>query len=436
MARAMATVTKFVDKTNGNDANDGLDNIGVGLATATWEEATLTLTQNGHGYTFAEGDVIYLASGTGLTPGLYEVASSTVNTITLVETSTIPRVGNGSDVAAGDDATGDWTSSDGPLQTLDAAMNAVVAVNDTTFYCRSGADYGAAAIDIAGSALSQTITFEGYTTTPGDDGRITMKGALTDTIASRIYYCFKNIIFDAEDARANCVSLSSYEIMFRNCDFLSGTGDNCICGQSTWFWNCYFEGSGADGVSCGTMGAFFNCRFYNNVASGIDGSSTAVAWNCTFYNNSAIAFDAAAGNDTHLIAINCTFDGHARATNIAVYKNGAFMGMVAVINCIIYDCLTGIDCVSDERDLLLYNLLNNNNANYDGSASDQEGTFQTGAPDFVNEVGGADYTLNSASPAVSAGHDEDNNMDIGSHQRVAGGGGGGLLMPNKRGNKQ
>ena len=41
---------------------------------------------------------------------------------------------------------------------------------------------------------------------------------------------------------------------------------------------------------------------------------------------------------------------------------------------------------------------------------------------------GADYTLNSGSPAVSAGHDEDDNMDIGSHQRPAGGGGGGMIV--------
>ncbi len=79
--------------------------------------------------------------------------------------------------------------------------------------------------------------------------------------------------------------------------------------------------------------------------------------------------------------------------------------------------------------------MNSNTANYAGDASGQEGEV-TGAPDFVNEVAGADYTLNSGSPAVSAGHDEDNNMDIGAHQLAAGGGGGGLLMPNKRGGKQ
>lgn len=432
----MAIVTKFVDKTNGNDANDGLDNIGVGLATATWTEATLTLTQNGHGYTFAAGDCIYLASGTGLTPGLYEVESSTANTITLKATSSIPRVGDGNDVAAGDDATGDWTSSDGPLQNLDAAMNAVVATDDTLFYCRSGADYGAAAIDTAVGSATQTCTFEGYTTTPGDNGRITMKSALTNTVGTRVHYCFKNIIFDAEDVRDHCISLGAYEIMFRNCDFINGTANNCVCAKATWFWDCYFEGSGSDGISCGPLGAFFNCRFYNNAAAAIDCSSTVLCWNCTFYNNGSDAIDGGAENESHVIAINCTIDGHVSSTNRGVYKNPAVRGMCAVINCIIYDCMTGIECSNGERDLLIYNLLNDNDSDYGGSASDQEGTHVTGAPDFVNEVAGADYTLNSASPAVGAGHDEDNNMDIGSHQRTAGTSGGGLLMPNKRGNKQ
>jgi len=432
----MASVTKFVDKTNGNDANDGLDNIGVGLATATWEEATLTLTQNGHGYTFAAGDVIYLATGTGLTPGLYEVATYTANTITLAATSSIPRVGDGNDVAAGDDATGDWTSSTGPLQTLDAAMNAVLAADDTTFYCISGADYGTAAIDTAVTSPNQTCTFEGYTTTPGDNGRITMKGLLEDTIATRIHYCFKNIIFDAEDARAQCVSLSSYEIMWRNCDFISGTGNNVVVPQANWFWDCYFEGSGGDGIACDTMGAFFNCRFYNNAAAGIDCASTVLCWNCTFFSNNADAINGGATNEAHVIAINCTIDGDGKDTDIGIAKGSAFRGMVAIINCIIYDCGTGIECSNDERDLLIYNLLNSNTTDYSGSASDQEGTHVTGAPGFVNEAAGADYTLNSGSPAAAAGHDEDNNMDMGSHQLASAGGGGGLLSPNKRAGKQ
>jgi hypothetical protein len=133
--------------------------------------------------------------------------------------------------------------------------------------------------------------------------------------------------------------------------------------------------------------------------------------------------------------INCTIDGDGEDTNIGITKGVSFRGMVAIINCTVYDCATGDDASHDERDLLLNNLYNSNTTNHSQSGSDQEGTFQTGAPSFVDEAAGADYTLNANSPAVGAGHDEDDNMDIGSHQ-LAAVGGGGLLMANKRAGKQ
>lgn len=433
----MATKNYFVSATNGNDVNDGLDNIGVGLATATWTEGTFTLTQNGHGYTFAAGDVIYLAAGTGLTPGLYEVASSTVNTIVLVETSTLPRVGNGSDVAAGDDGTGDWTSSTGPWATIDKAMNNIGAADDTHVFVRAEAAYvESPSIDTAVTSVVQTACFEGYTTTLGDDGKITVTGQLVDSIGTRVHYCFKNIIFDANSANANAVSLTSYQIMFRKCEFINATSNGAVCAHATWFWDCDFNDNAGDGISCSTLGCFFTCRFYRNTLSAIDCNSTALCWNCTFFSNGSHAIDAGPLNEQNVICINCTVDGDGKDTLNAITKGTATRGMVAIINTIIYDCTTGDDAAHQDRDLLINNLYNSNTADHSGTGSDQEGTFQTGAPDFVNEAGGTDYTLNSGSPAVGAGHDEDDEMDIGAHQLAAGGGGGGLLMPNKRGNKQ
>lgn len=435
----MAVAEYFISATNGNDANDGKDNIGVNLAgTVIWTESTFTITEAaGHGYTFATGDVIYIDGGTGAAVGLYEVVSSTATEIVLKETSTLPRVGNASDFAAGDLATGDITSSDGPWQTIDQGMNSVQAADDQIFWCRAEATYSESpSIDTAITSLQQTCTFEGYTTTLGDDGKITIVGLMTDSIATRIHYCFKNIIFDANSANDQAINLGSYEIMFRRCEFLNGNENNARLAASSFFWDCDFNDAANDGISCGSLGCFFNCRFYRNGASGIDGSQDILCWNCTFFSNAANAADGAANNETHLILINCTIDGDSKDTTIGVTKSSGFRGMVAVINTIIYDCATGADSHNDERDLYLNNLFSANTADFAGSASDQEGTHVTDAPDFVNEAAGADYTLNSGSPAVGAGHDEDNEMDIGAHQLAGGGAGGGLLMPNKRGGKQ
>lgn len=433
----MATANYFVSATNGNDANDGLDNIGVGLATATWTAATYTLTQAGHGYTYSAGDVIAITGGTGATAGLYQVASSTANTIVLEATATIPRCSDGGDLAAGDLGAGDITSSDGPWQTIDNAMNNVLAADDTHVFVRNEATYvESPSIDTAVTYGRQTCAFEGYGTTPGDDTQITIQGQLVDSIATHIHYAFKNIIFDANGAVANCVNISSYELCFRKCKFVNATGNGFQGVQAAWFWDCDFEDNGGDGAICGAMGAFFNCRFYRNTLSAIDCSSTLLCWNCTFFSNGALAMDGGASNETHVIAINCTVDGDSKDTITGVNKSIAFRGMVAVINTIIYDCANGENSIHRERSLLLYNLFNSNITDHVNTGEDQEGTFVTDAPDFVNEVAGADYTLNSGSPAVSAGHDAANNMDIGSHQRTAAAGGGGLLGVNKRGNKQ
>lgn len=422
----MAVVTKFVDFTSGNDSNDGLDNIGVALTTATWTESTFTLTQAGHGYTFATGDVIALTGGTGVTTGVYEVASSTSSTIVLVETSTLPRIGNASDVAAGDLASADITSSDGELKSLDACMNAMVNADDTTFYCRNTATYtGAWSLDTAVSSATQTCTFEGYGTSVGDNSKITSTGVLTDAVATRVNYCFKNILFDAADTLTNCVSFGSYEIMWRNCDFINATSNNITTAQANWFWNCTFTGSGGDGVACGAMGCFFMCTFSDNVLSGIDCGGQLVCFSCIFFSNGGIAADGGPANEHHVILINCTIDGDSKDTTTGILKPSSNRGMCAVINTIIYDCATGIESHKDERDLFLNNLMNSNTSDFAGSASDQESTHITSAPDFVNE--GTDFALNTSSPAKGAGTDQSNNIDIGAHQLSGAGGAAGML---------
>ena len=77
---------------------------------------------------------------------------------------------NGSDAAAG-------TSEGTAWKTIDKAMNTVAAgdkvwIEDTATYNET------ATIDTAGTAASP-IEFEGYNTTTGDDGQITIDGQST-----------------------------------------------------------------------------------------------------------------------------------------------------------------------------------------------------------------------------------------------------------------
>ena len=73
----------------------------IALTAATWTESSLTLTSTGSfaNYTFVDGDVIEITSGTGATAGEYEIASRTNdNAIVLVSSIGAAADGN-SDIA-------------------------------------------------------------------------------------------------------------------------------------------------------------------------------------------------------------------------------------------------------------------------------------------------------------------------------------------------
>lgn len=438
---------RFVDS-GGNDANDGLDNIGVGLATATWTESTLTLTQTGHGYTFATGDVIYIASGTGATTGLYEVVSSTVNNIVLKGTSALLDVGNADDFAAGDLASADIVSSNGADLTADAAFNAIVAGD--TVYLRSDKTYTElVTIDTVGTT-SNAVRIVGYTTTLDDDGQATIDAADTRTncVADSlgnvgVYYSFENIKFT--DATGDCLNLSLNVIHFRHCEF-SGAGTDGIntTGNGVQCESCIFFDTAGKGCDAGTSCGFYGCTFEDCAGDAIE-ITWGVVINCIFINTGSSAIDFNGANGFPCAVYGCTFDGVGNNTSTAISFPASFWGPYVAINNLIYDCAIGISGNNNgnHRFIGRNNLLNSNGTDYSNTGYRTEPGEQTGAPLFESEAG-EDYRLGSSSPAIEAGFDayvtegQTQKADIGALQLGGGGGGGsgGLLMPNKRGNKQ
>jgi len=429
---------RFVDA-GGNDANDGLDNIGVTLSgTVIWTDATFTITEAaGHGYTFAAGDVIYVDGGTGATVGLYEVASSTATTIVLVETSTVDDVGNASDFAAGDLATGDITSSTGALLTGDAAMNAVAAGD--TAYIRSDQTYSELlTIDTVGTTTS-AIRFVGYTTTLDDDGQATIAAADTRTncIADSLgavgfYYSFENFKFT--DGTGDCVNISGNAVHWRNCEFsgaatdgLNTSGNGMVC-ESCIFFDCVGKGCDA-GTSC----MFFGCTFED-----CDSDAIEITWgfvvNCVFINTGTVAIDFLGSNGFPCAVYGCTIDGVGDTTNVGISFPTSFWGPYAAINNIIYDCATGIQghANGNHRFIGRNNLLNANTADYGSVHYRTVPGEVTTAPAFTDEAS-EDYTLGGSSPAKAVGFDayetegSTQAADIGALQ-VGGGAAGGMLV--------
>ncbi len=102
------TTTYFVDATSGDDGNDGRDGFGFAISTGTWTASTLTLGKTGafSSYTWHDGDRVYVSGGTGITAGLYEIASRTSDDAVVLATS------------CGSANALDVTTSDGPWATL------------------------------------------------------------------------------------------------------------------------------------------------------------------------------------------------------------------------------------------------------------------------------------------------------------------------------
>ncbi len=424
----------FVDTSTGNDANDGRDNIGVGLSTATWTEATLTLTQAGHGYTFAAGDVIYLSAGTGVTVDLYEVVSSTSNDIVLKETSTLPGIGNASDLAAGDLAAGDITSSDGPKLTLNGGEAVNVAGDQT--WVRGSSDYVETGNVTVLGTNTAPIIWEGYTTTLGDDGKVTIDGqssrtsGITDSITTFAYRVFKNFII--KNHTGDGVSLSIDMVRFLRCELINNGGRGLFGDNTTGFQDCIITGNSSDGVEVDNAITMHGCLVATNTLHGVQADWGVVAM-CDVFSNGSMGISLGVGNVALRCALNNTVDGDGKDTTIGISFSTSNSTHGFCINNLVYDCATGLEWTGVEMVGSSHNLLNANTADYAGTAGTWDGEV-TGAPVFTDEAG-EDRTLGSGSPAIGAGIDAaaplgvSEEMSIGAFQVAAGapGGGSGLL---------
>jgi hypothetical protein len=441
---------RFVDGSTGNDANDGLDNTGVGLATATWTESTFTLTQAGHGYTFATGDVIYISGGTDVVVGLYEVASSTANDIVLVETSTLPNVGDASNLATGDLATGDITSSGGPDLTIQAALD-VLAAGDH-IYVRSGTSYNEALTTTTAGASNEVVVLEGYTTTLGDGGLAINDGTTGSLaegwtpISGSNFYVWKNFRFTNFTGTCFGNNLGDYIQLYRVEADNGGSGgieldDKCMV------LLCNAHDNTGDGISITSFGSIHMCISHSNTGNGVEATGSMAVNDCLIYNNT--------GNGINWIGTDgsSSFCNSTIVASAASGSTGMSLGISNVANRIV--CVNntisgysgtggkGIDTPAHgERSLIFNNNVFDCEKAYDNSGDLGGGT--TGDPSFVN-AGSRDYTPSGGSPLIAAGLDTfgapgaptltTQTATVGSLLRatVSGGGGGLLIHPGTSG---
>jgi hypothetical protein len=336
------------DYSQQNSKNTSGNNISTTDAVAV---GTTTLTSITASFTSAiVGNIIFL-TGSGVTPGPYEVVAFTNSTTVTLDSS--PGTGTGLTMNIG-----------GALATIEQAYAYafLVTVGGNTIWIKATATYSTAGTLNLQGQNDFPVSFIGYTTTRGDGGQITWSTSLavpvvTMATGNQFNWLFENIIFTTSaGSPANGfdggLTGQNYLVRFKNCKFtgfaiglaLGYIGsvhfnasclffENCeITGCSShgvelsgsnFLIGCYIHGNGGDGVhitstNSGTSATgachFERCVIYNNTGNGIfmdqqNPSTQIMTWpeviNCAIVanNGDGIQLNSGAGNNFNAFVV-------------------------------------------------------------------------------------------------------------------------------------
>lgn len=246
-------------------------------------------------------------------------------------------------------------------------------------------------------------TFEGYSSTVGDDGLV---------------------IIDGEDSRAGCMVMGTTTnyLIVKNIRATRATGRGFGLINSDWitFLRCESDNHGDSGFNLDNVCQLIDCYAHDNVLHGFLINADTLIINCVAIDNGGHGFSVeggsiwnclSIGNDlngihkttaTEFSVIDCTIIGKNKTTDVGI--NFVAGNQVSVIGCIIYDCTTGISGGAvgwdGENKVSQNNCLFKNTTNYSNFAT-HEGEVLAD-PLFVDEATG-DYSLSTTSPCRNSG---------------------------------
>ena len=231
--------------------------------------------------------------------------------------------------------------------TIDHAMNSV-ASGDHVYIKASAAYTETPNIDTPGNS-SNIVVIEGYTTTPGDDGKATIDGestrsyCLTGSTAAT-YYIWKNTKFI--NATSHGAFIAAQDVMqFVNCEFNNNGASGLFGDNSIAFINCVATGNATRGIDIDS-GNVVGCIFHTNGQEQYYNVGSGMFYKNLIYGQTNTA-DAAVYFAGATNIIGNTIDGE----NIANYGiSAALMGNGIVLDNILHDCDAGFlpqvnDCV-------------------------------------------------------------------------------------------
>ncbi len=241
----------------------------------------------------------------------------------------------------------------------------------------------------------------GYTTTPGDNGIVTIDAESSRAYAirtngSNIFAQVTNI--HGLNATTSAMGGNGQQVTWRNCKG-SASPKGFFSASGTYFIGCYALNNTAIGFTGGGECRTYSCVAEGNGSHGIN-CDTGVVYGCLAVSNADDGINFDNSND-YQVVIGCTIDGDNDDSTTGIKLTDP--NQSEIVNCIVYDCAVGIEAGSagaeSGRRANYNNLLNGNATDY---VNWEEGErFQSGAPLFVNE--GTDYGLQLGSPAEGNG---------------------------------
>lgn len=392
----------YVDKTGGGSGYSGSSTgspIASGTGAATIVGATVDLSVDSPQLSgVVVGDTIRLDARTdGIdTTDIFEI-TAVDNTLKTVDVTPSPN-----SITSGVT----WVIG-GAFNTLARAGR--VALAGDRIYAKASASYletiAAPNIHVGTSVLP--IIWEGYTTTIGDGGRVTINGEGTRTTAMTqpggvSYITMRNFRSTNHTNKGWACGVAVYPI-FENCEADNNAGggfdfdESCVCVL------CYSHNNTGNGFLSNAWSSYVGCVANNNTINGFSTLDSTSVIGCVSVGNASYGIKCDMSNGRIATVVNCTVDGSGLATAVGIGFIGGTVIAAVCINNIVYDCVTGITSGTDRKNRFTSrnNVLYNNTSNYGANWTTQFGEILTN-PLFVNEAIG-DYNLGAGSPAIDAG---------------------------------
>lgn len=257
------------------------------------------------------------------------------------------------------------------------------------------------------TASQIAVVFEGYTTTPGDNGQATIdatgnNGGIYDGFFVRNFRVFKN--FRVTGATSYNVYMDTGDYgLFINCEFDNAGLAGVRVDNNFTFIQCTFRDNTGPGCLAGTNPELYRCKMYNNTSAGYSGGHATLV-GCLVYDNQtlgqAVAFGIGAGN--HIVTNN-TIEAAANFPGLAYYRANTTQFWDNIFSGGSYgiEATTGTQGGTFHADFNLF--FGQSISAFDSTITDDGLNNITGEdPNFTNAAGG-DFTIPNDSPATDTG---------------------------------